>query len=101
MKQTVQPQQKMRSTFTSLGFQSQRNKPTAKSSTDRIFRRNNNVPIFDFTNQKIIQKDSAMNTQRDVYEEARPMAFHKPRVFSPMTKYRICQLKTPNLRNGE
>jgi len=53
------------------------------------------VPVFDFTNQKIVPKAQGMNSQRDLYKEARPMAINRPRVFSPMTRYRICQLKTP------
>ncbi|CAI2379336.1 unnamed protein product [Moneuplotes crassus] len=91
--QTITPANRPRNTFSSLGFKNMGKKMTAKGSTDRIFRRHNKVPIFDFTNQKMIPKDQMAQTQRDVYKEARPMAIYRPRVFSPMTKYRIGELK--------
>ena len=62
---------------------------------DRIFRRHNKIPVFDFTGQKFCATPVAQPmTNRDVFKEARPMAINKPRIFSPMTKYRINSLRT-------
>ena len=77
----------------------------------RIFRRHDNIPMFDFTNGKQIRSGTSTpsgqkldlkrmkSPNKDLYAEARPLAMNKPRMFSPMTKYRrdIMQNKTFNL----